>query len=349
MQTIRIADKCVGEGYPTFIVAEIGVNHNQDIKLAKKLIDVARDAGADAVKFQTWKTENVILKETEMVGYQKKNVKKTTQFEMLKGLELPLAWHFELKEYAENSGLVFFSTMEDVESVDFLLGRLKIPLIKVGSGDLTNYPLLRHTAKFKVPMILSTGMSTLGEIDEAVRTILGEKNEMIVICQCTTEYPCPYDDVNLRAILSIKEAFKTIVGFSDHSLGIECAVASVALGAKYLEKHLTLDRRMQGPDHKASIEPQEFKRMVQAIRNVEEALGDGIKKPSSLELKNRELIIRRIVAARDIAKGERLGEKNIAFKKGQRGLEVKYYRFIEGKVTDKFIPKDQTIDFSHIS
>ncbi|HJH27013.1 MAG TPA: hypothetical protein C5S37_09655 [Methanophagales archaeon] len=262
--------------------------------------------------------------------------------------ELEDEWHFELKDYAERFGLVFFSTMEDRESVDFLIKDLKIPLIKVGSGDLTNYPLLKYTAKFGIPMVLSTGMAMLSEIDEAVRTVLNEGNDNIVLLQCTTQYPCPYEDVNLRAMLGLKEALKTIVGFSDHSLGIECAVAAVALGAKYIEKHFTLDRNLPGPDHKSSLEPEEFKRMVTAIRNTEKALGDGIKRPMSSELKNKRIVTRKIVAARDIKKGEVLNEENVTFKRANEGLTANYYKLIEGKNAKKTIKLDEPINLSEI-
>ena len=349
MEKIRIGDTLIGNGEPCFIVAEAGVNHNGDINLAKKLIDAAKEAGADAVKFQTWKTENIILRDVKMAEYQKENIKlEESQYEMLKKLELPYEWHFELKEYAERIGLVFFSTMEDRESVDFLIKNLKIPLIKVGSGDLTNYPLLKYTARFKKPMVLSTGMATLSEVDEAARTILNEGNNNIILLQCTTQYPCPYEDINLRAMLGLKETFKTIVGFSDHSLGMECAVAAIALGAKYIEKHFTLDRNLPGPDHKASLEPVEFKRMVDAIRNTEKALGDGIKRPMPSELKNKKITVRKIVASRDIKKGETLNEENITFKRANYGLDARYYTFIEGKRAKKDINKDDVITFNFI-
>jgi N-acetylneuraminate synthase len=349
MIRVKIGDRNIGEGKPCFMVAEVGVNHNKDIGLAKKMIRAAKDAGADAVKFQTWKTENIILKDVEMAEYQKVNIEsKESQFEMLKKLELPYEWHFELKDYAERFGLVFFSTMEDRESVDFLIKDLKIPLIKVGSGDLTNYPLLKYTAKFGIPMVLSTGMAMLSEIDEAVRTVLNEGNDNIVLLQCTTQYPCPYEDVNLRAMLSLKEALKTLVGFSDHSLGIECAVAAVALGAKYIEKHFTLDRNLPGPDHKASLEPPEFKRMVDAIRNIEKALGDGIKRPMPSEFGNKKIIRRKIVAARNIKKGEVLNEENVTFKRANEGLTANYYKLIEGKNAKKTIKLDEPINLSEI-
>jgi len=221
-------------------------------------------------------------------------------------------------------------------------------LIKVGSGDLTNYPLLNYTAKFKVPMVLSTGMATMSEIDEAVRIVLNEKNDEIILLQCTTEYPSDYEDINLKAMLTLKEAFKTIVGFSDHSLGIECAVAAVALGAKYIEKHFTLDKNLPGPDHKASLGPKEFKEMVKAIRKIEKTLGDGFKKPLSAELQNKQVIVKRLVAMRDIKKGEILNENNITSKRASYGLEVKYFSILIGHKAKKNINKDDIITLNLI-
>lgn len=347
MTKIKIFNKLIAEGEPSFIVAEAGVNHNGDINLAKKLIVAAKEIGADAIKFQTWKTENIILKDVDLAEYQKENLgvnkSQKLQFDMLKALEIPYEWYFELKDYAENLGLVFFSTMEDRESIDFLIKELKIPLIKVGSGDLTNYPLLRYTAGFKKPMILSTGMATISEIDEAVRTVLDRGNKNIVLLQCTSQYPCSYDDINLKAMLSLKNAFKTLIGFSDHSSGSECAVAAVALGAKYIEKHLTLDKNLPGPDHKASLEPVEFKEMIKSIRNIEKALGDGFKRLMPCELGNKKLVLRKIVAARDIKEGELLNESNMDFKRANQGLPTKYYTLIEGKKAKRFIKKDELI------
>lgn len=346
---IKIGKKLISEESPCFIVAEIGVNHNGSPALAKKMISAAKKAGADAVKFQTWKTENIILKDVEMADYQKKNLKsKETQFEMIKKLELPYRYYFGLKKLAEKLGLIIFSTMEDRESIDFLVKKLKIPLIKVGSGDLTNYPLLKYTAKFKKPMVLSTGTATMAEIGEAVKTVWSAGNNKIILLQCTTEYPCPLKDVNLKAMLSLKEKFKTIVGFSDHTMGIEAALASVALGAKYLEKHFTLNRNLPGPDQKASLEPGEFKKMVEAVRNTEMALGSGIKKPVPAELENKKVIIRKIVSQKFIKKGEILNEGNIAFKRAKGGLTTDYYKFIEGKKTKKDIKANELIKLKDV-
>ena len=343
---MKIIDRIIGENSPVFIIAEAGVNHNGNLKFAKQLIDAAANAGADAIKFQTWDTDKILLDDVQMVEYQKKNTHiDESQFQMLEKLELPYEWHFELKEYAEKLDLVFFSTMEDKESVDFLMTKLKIPLIKVGSGDLTNYSLLKYTARFKKPMILSTGMATLSEIDEAVRIVREEGIDYPILLQCTTQYPCPYSDINLKAINSLKQTFNTTVGFSDHSLGIECAIASVAMGARCIEKHITLDRKMVGPDHKASLEPNDFRRMVESIRNVENALGDGFKRPMLSELKNKRCVTRKIVASEDINKGDILNDNKLTFKRANYGLDSKYYQLIEGKRTRECIKQNEIITF----
>ncbi|MFA4849325.1 MAG: N-acetylneuraminate synthase family protein [Methanoregula sp.] len=317
--------------------------------LAKKSILKISESGADAVKIQTWKTENIILENCRMVEYQQKNTgSEQTQYEMLKNLELPYEWHEELKTYAEGLGLVFFSTMEDQESVDFLLKECKISLIKVGSGDLTNYPLIRYTAKFGVPMILSTGMCSLEEIGQALEIIKEEKNNSVVLLQCTTGYPVDYDEINLSAMVSMREKFGRIIGFSDHSLGDECAIAAVALGAKYIEKHFTLDKTLPGPDHKASLEPHELGKMIRAIRNVERALGNGIKKPASSELKIRSSICRRIVASKDIRKDELIDEENVNFKRSMHGIEAREFYSIKGKKVRQKIDCNKPIEREYL-
>ncbi|OVE74929.1 N-acetylneuraminate synthase [archaeon D22] len=346
---IRINNKIIGDGNPALIVAEIGVNHNQDIELAKKTIRAAKESGADAVKFQTWKTENIILKDSEMAEYQKKNLNLVeSQYDMLKKLELPYEWHYELKEYAQKLGLLFFSTMEDKESVDFLIKKLKIDFIKVGSGDISNYPLLRHTAKYQIPMIVSTGISTLADVDEAIRIIRGEGNENVIVCQCTSQYPTPHEDINLNAMTTLRKSFKTLVGFSDHSVGIECPIASVALGATYIEKHFTLDKNLPGPDHKASIDPVEFDKMVKAVRLVEKSLGHGRKELMPSEKSTKKAVVRRIVALKDIKKGQILNDENLTFKRTTNGIEAKNYSFIEGAIAKDNIKKDEVITFDKL-
>lgn len=349
MKNIKVANKNLGEEFPCLVVAEIGVNHNQDINLARKSIIEAANAGADAVKFQTWKTENIVIKDTHMAEYQKKNIDiGESQFDLLKTLELPYEWHFELKDLAEDHGLIFFSTMEDRESVDFLIKKLKIPLIKVGSGDLTNYPLLKYTAKFDIPIILSTGMADLGEIQDAVNVIKEEKNDKIVLLHCTSQYPCPYVDVNLSAINSLKECFGTLIGYSDHTLGIEMAIAAKALGAVYIEKHFTLNNSLKGPDHKSSIEPPYFKKLVEGIRNVENGMGNGFKSPTSSELINKKIVVRKIIASKDIKKDEYLNDTNLTFKRANYGLEAKYFKLIKNKKANKPIKRNDILSLEMI-
>ena len=348
-RTIPIGEKSVGDNEPCMIVAEIGVNHNGNEELAKTLIKWAKKCGADAVKFQTWNTEEIILEDVELASYQKESIKgNSTQFEMLKNLEISYDHYFALKEYAEELDLIFFSTMEDKKSVDFLMKDLDIPLIKVGSGDLTNYPLLKYTARFHKPMVISTGMATLSEIDQAVRTIANEGNEDVILLQCTTQYPCPYEDINLRAILTLKNAFKTVVGLSDHSKGIECAIAAVALVAKYIEKHFTLDNTLPGPDHQASLEPHELKKVVEGIRNVERAMGDGIKRPMASELGNKNIVRRKIVAGKDILAGEIFTEESISLKRAVYGLSPEHCPLIIGRRAKKDLKYNQIIDLQDI-
>lgn len=349
MEQIKVGNKTIGKEEKCFIVAEIGVNHNQDFDLAKKLVIEAAGCGVDAVKFQTWKTENIVLKNTEMAEYQKKNLDSNiSQFEMLKSLEIPYEWHYDLKKLANDHGLIFFSTMEDKESVDFLINKLNIPLIKVGSGDLTNFPLLNYTAKLGKPLVLSTGMANLSEIDEAFR-IVNQINPNIILLQCTSQYPCPIDDVNLYSMLTLKDCFPTLVGFSDHTQGIEAPIAATALGAVYIEKHFTLDKNLPGPDHKASLEPSEFKKMVEKIRITEKIMGKRFKFPLKSEMKNRTVVIRKIVAARNINKGEILNENNVTFKRTNQGLEANFYPLIKGKKVSKHISKDEVITLKSIT
>ncbi len=334
--------RTLSKNSPCFIVAEIGVNHNQDLELAKKMVLSAKQSGADAVKFQTWKTENIILNNVEMAEYQKENLQsQESQFDMLKKLELPYPWHFELKKYAEDLGLIFFSTMEDKESVDFLIKEVKIPLMKVGSGDITNYPLLKYTAKFNLPMVISSGTTTIEEVKKAVDILRNQGNDQIIVCQCTSNYPCADEEVNVRAMLNLKENLNTLVGFSDHSLGSEAPVAARALGAVYIEKHFTIDKNLPGPDHKASLTPDEFKAMVDAVRRTEKLLGDGKKKPMPSEIPTRELIIRRIVAARDLKEGDLVTEENFIFKRANQGLEAKNFFKFKGKKLTRDLKKDE--------
>lgn len=274
---------------PVLIIAEAGVNHNGDLNIAKALIDAASDAKVDIVKFQTYKTEKLVSKKAKQASYQQKNTKSEGQFAMLKKLELPEDWHYKLKAYAETKGVQFLSTGFDHDSLDFL-NSMGPSFFKIPSGEISNKPYLEHVAAFKKPIVLSTGMSNMEEISAALSVLAnnGISKEQLCVLHCNTEYPTPFEDVNLKAMCSIQNHFNVEVGYSDHTLGIEVAVAAVALGAKVIEKHFTISRAMEGPDHAASLEPDELKEMVKSIRNIEKALsGNGIKAPSPSELKNK--------------------------------------------------------------
>ena len=294
-----------------FIIAEAGVNHNGDVNLAKKLIDAAVEVGSDAVKFQTFKAEQVISKFAEMAEYQKKNLgKEESQLEMVKKLELKYEDFRYLKSYCHDKGIMFLSSPFDIDSVRFLKD-LGLTIFKIPSGEITNYPLLREIGSYRKEVILSTGMASLGEIESALDVLIenGTERKNITVLHCNTEYPTPFEDVNLKAMLTIKEAFKVKVGYSDHTLGIEVPIAAAALGATVIEKHFTLEKSLPGPDHKASLEPHELKSMVKAIRNIERALGNGIKKPSKSEIKNINIARKSIVTKINIKKGriEKIG------------------------------------------
>lgn len=276
----------------TFIIAEAGVNHNGSLELARKLIDVAVEAGADAVKFQTFKAEKIVSAYAPKAEYQKQATDTSeSQLDMIRKLELDEAAHEELFTYCRSRDILFLSSPFDLDSID-LLNKLGLEIFKIASGEITNLPCLRKIGALKKEIILSTGMADLGEIEDALDVLIkaGTTRENITVLHCNTEYPTPFEDVNLRAMLTIKAAFPGIhVGYSDHTPSIEVSIAAVALGATVIEKHFTLDKNMEGPDHKASLEPHELKTMVHAIRNVERALGSGIKKPSPSELKNKPI------------------------------------------------------------
>lgn len=330
----------------TFIIAEAGVNHNGDWDTAMKLIDAASEAGADAIKFQTFKTENLVSRSAQKAEYQKITTWKTeTQFEMLKKLELSEKAHHDLFQYCQQRKIMFMSTPFDIESIDFL-NNLGLELFKIPSGEITNLPYLRKIGKFNKKVILSTGMADLGEIEDALNVLTesGTPKNNIVVLHCNTEYPTPYEDVNLQAMLTIKEAFKVNVGYSDHTIGIEIPIAAVALGADVIEKHFTLDKNMPGPDHKASLEPKELKTMVEAIRNIEKALGDGVKKVSASELKNRPIVRKSIVAARHIKKGEVFTGENITVKRPGEGISPMKWDIIIGRRASKAFKKDEQIE-----
>jgi len=330
----------------TFIIAEAGVNHNGSLELAQKMIDAAVDAGADAVKFQTFKAEKLVSKYAPKAEYQKKSTANDeSQLEMVKKLELDATAHRTLIEYCKKKEIRFLSTPFDLESID-LLNELALDIFKVPSGEITNLPYLRKIGALKKKIILSTGMSDLREIEDAldVLTEAGTPLEKITVLHCNTEYPTPMQDVNLEAMQTIKSSFPEIhVGYSDHTEGIEIPVAAVAMGATVIEKHFTLDKNMEGPDHKASLEPDEFKAMILAIRNIEKALGNGIKKPSPSELKNIRIARKSIVATRDIRKGEPFTEKNLTAKRPGTGISPMRWDEVVGQRACKDYKQDDLI------
>ena len=331
----------------TLIIAEAGVNHNGSVELAKRLIDVAADAGVDYVKFQTFNAENLVSKTAKMADYQQRNMhdNNSSQHAMLKKLELSKEQHEELIAYCQQKDLKFFSTAFDMESLDYLAS-LKLGLWKIPSGEITNYPYIKKIASYREPVILSTGMSTLAEIQDAIAVLMeyGVLKEMITVLHCNTEYPTPMQDVNLLAMNTIKEKIAVKVGYSDHTQGIEIPIAAVALGAEVIEKHFTLDRNMEGPDHKASLEPNELKTMVTAIRNVEQALGASEKIVSTSEMKNKSIARKSIVAARHIDIGEVLTEANLTIKRPGNGVSPMRWKEVIGTKASRTYEADDKIE-----
>lgn len=328
----------------TLIIAEAGVNHNGKLDLALKLCDAAKEAGADVVKFQTWKTEKIITHSVAQAEYQTENTGKTeSQFDMLKRLELSFEDFKTIKEHCDKIGIQFASTADEEESLDFLVS-IGIPFIKIGSGEITNIPYLRIMGSKKLPIIISSGMSTLAEVDTALSELKNAGATDITLLHCTTNYPCPMNDVNLKAMLTLKEAFKIPVGYSDHTEGIEVPIAAVAMGAKVIEKHFTLDRKMEGPDHLASTEPVEFKKMVDSIRNIEKALGTGEKLPTKSEIDISKVVLKRCVASKKIKTGEIFNEKNLTVKRNDKGLPAKYWDLLIGTVAKKDYSIDEAVE-----
>lgn len=327
-----------------YIIAEAGVNHNGDICLAKKLCLAAKNAGADAVKFQTWISEKIITKNVKQAAYQIGNTgNNQSQFDMLKALELTYDEFREIKNYCVQIGIQFISTADEQDSLDFLVD-LGIPFIKVGSGDIGNISYLRYIGSKKKPVILSTGMSTLSDVEMSIKALQDGGAEEISLLHCTTDYPCPYDSVNLRAMYTLKSAFGMKVGYSDHTIGIEVPIAAVAMGAEIIEKHFTLDKNMNGPDHLASTEPDEFKMMVESIRNIEKSLGTGIKKPTSSEKEISKVVLKRIVAKRVISVGEIITEDAICVKRNENGLPASAWDIIVGTKARKEFNLDEGIE-----
>lgn len=332
------------------IIAEAGVNHNGDIRIAKQLIDVAVVAGVDYVKFQTFKSENLVSKSAKKADYQVQNTNNATenQLQMLKKLELSKNQHRELIDYSAGKNIRFFSTAFDVESLIYLK-EIGLSMVKIPSGEITNLPYLRKAAELFSKVIISTGMSTLDDIEKALNVFLssGIKKEDIFILHCNTEYPTPMKDVNLLAMLAIKNKFNVEIGYSDHTLGIEVPIAAVALGARIIEKHFTLDRSLPGPDHLASLEPDELSAMVTCIRNIEDALsGNGIKEPSLSEQKNIEIARKSITAKKVILKGEIISESNITTKRPGNGISPMFWDSVIGKIAPKDFDVDDLIEIA---
>lgn len=328
----------------TYIIAEAGVNHNGNIEIAKKLIDVAVEAKVDAVKFQTFKANNVASYLAEKAEYQYKTTSKLeTQVDMLKRLELNIDEYKVLLKYCKEKKITFLSTPFDLESIDILI-QLGLDTIKIPSGEITNYPYLKKVGESRKKVILSTGMSNLQEIKDALDILYNSGTTEVKILHCTTEYPTSMHEVNLRAIKTIKDEFHVSVGYSDHTCGIEIPIASVAMGAEIIEKHFTLNRNMDGPDHKASIEPEELKAMVKAIRNVEIAFGDGIKRAMPLEEKNKEIVRKSIIAKGDIKIGEIFTEDNITTKRPGTGISPMMWNKVLGKKAKRNFKRDDLIE-----
>lgn len=319
----------------TYIIAEIGVNHDGSVEKAKLLIDEAAKTGADAVKFQSFKADNITSKNTKKADYQLNNTKEnTTQYEMLKNLQLNFEDIKLLKEYSESKGLDFLSSPFDLESFNELK-KLKIKYYKIPSGEITNVPLLTVVAKAGSSIILSTGMCHLSEIEKAINLIRDISDCEIIVLQCNTEYPTPMEDVNLNVMSTYKKAFNVRVGYSDHTIGDEVPVAAVALGAEVIEKHFTINSNDPGPDHKASMEVNAFRIMVNKIRNVEKALGSYVKKPTPSETKNKEIVRKKIIASKNIEVNEIFNENNITLKRSSEGLDAEFYSIILGKKSNK--------------
>ncbi len=333
---------------PPFIIAEAGVNHNGDLSTAKRLVDVAVEAGAGAVKFQTFKAEKVTISSSAKAEYQLATTDPDeSQFAMLKRLELSEETHREIINYCYKKKILFLSTPFDAGSAD-LLEELGVPIFKIPSGEITNLPLVEHIAKKGKPLIISTGMATLDDVRDIMEVVSGAGNREVVLLHCVSEYPAPVDQVNLRAMITLRDTFEVPVGFSDHTLGIEVAIAAVALGAQVIEKHFTLDKGMQGPDHRASLEPHELREMVHRLRNVAIALGDGIKKPAPCEEKIALIARRSLVASREIKNGKVIDQEDIDIKRPGQGIPPKELAKVLGKKAGTIILKDELISWKKL-
>jgi N-acetylneuraminate synthase len=332
-----------------FIIAEAGVNHNGSLDLALRLIDAAKAGGADAVKFQTFRADLLASHSAQKAPYQERTTSSSeSQFAMLQRLELDAAAHRNLIDHCRRTEIQFLSSPFDIESAD-LLAEMDVPLYKIPSGEITNLPFLKHVAEKGKPLILSTGMSTLGEVEEAVRVIHDTGASRLTLLHCVTEYPAPYEEINLRAMQTLRAAFGLPVGYSDHTPGIEIAVAATALGAEVIEKHLTLDRSLPGPDHHASLEPAEFAQMVASIRHVESALGTGVKAPAPCELPNIPVARKSIVAVRRLPAGHQLSSSDLAIKRPGSGLAAKFLPALLGRTLRADVDEEEILRWDHLA
>lgn len=330
----------------TYIIAEAGVNHNGKLDMAIKLCEAAKKARADAIKFQTWITDNIIINNTPTASYQALNIQDDTisQYDMLKNLELSQDDFIKIQNYCNKIGIDFLSTPDDEESLHFLVDTLRVPLIKIGSGEISNIPYLRKIGETKLPIILSTGMSSISETARAYEILMDAGCPKITLLHCTTNYPCPPNEVNLKAMLTLKEAFHCPVGYSDHTEGIEIPIAAVTLGACIIEKHFTLDRNLEGPDHKASLNPELLKTMIENIRNVEIAMGDGIKKPQQSEKIISTVVRKNIIAKLPINKGDLFSDENLTTKRSKFGIPASQWDTIIGLKATKNYNIDEPIE-----
>lgn len=344
MKNLKTREKFIGDNHPCFIIAEAGVNHNGSITIAKKLVDAAKNVGADAVKFQTFQTDSIVTKSAPKAEYQQKTGNDSSQYDMIKKLELSANEFRELSQYSKKKDIIFLSSPFDEVSVD-LLDEIGVSAFKLGSGEITNLPLIKYLVNKGKPLIFSTGMASLCEIEEAI-ALVKDKSIDLILMYCVTNYPASADEMDLNVMKTLQNTFKLPVGFSDHAMGIELAVAAVALGACVIEKHFTLDHSLEGPDHKASLEPKEFKIMVDSIRNVEKGMGNGAKKLTEAELSIKKVARKSIRAGRDIDKDEILKKDMLTIKRPETGIYPKYIDLIVGRKVNKPVKKDEPIKWN---
>jgi len=339
----------IGDGHPCFIIAEAGVNHNGRLDIALELVDAAAESGADAVKFQTWITQELVASSAETAEYQKRNTgREESQFEMLKRLELAWEEFRQIKAHAEKRGILFLSTPDEERSAEFL-AQLDIGLFKIGSAELTNIPFLEHVAGFGKPMILSTGMGWLSEVEAAVNAIRDAGCKDLVLLQCVSEYPAEPGTCNLRAMDTMRRAFQVPVGFSDHTMGLHTAAAAAAMGACVIEKHMTLDQQLEGPDHCASLDPGQFRELVRAVRETEASLGSGIKQPTDAEVETRRLVRKVAVAASDLSAGHSIRSTDVRWKRSKGTIAPCQIEMVVGRKLNRALAADESISLSDLA